>query len=274
MIGAIRLVNPWRGTIWGSYNERLRVTTADGDRWEIHCSLNGLDFYCGRTFARAEIEAWAIADPLSEGELAVGHGLEEDDVLGEVPARVPDPAKWSWYAFDNHGESRLKAKVRPTTAELVAACKEAIAADSLNSVPLIDRFELWACDTETLEPLALLLTGNTELDARGTFSPLWRFCVHIDHEDYWPEGCDKPPTREFEDRLNERVCPWTERNTKRFVSRLFERIDKQTVRELPLPCRPSLASEPLALPQALLAEPWNTEHAQLRRLWEVARENQ
>lgn len=270
MIGSIRLVNPWRGTIWGSYNDRLRVTTADGERWEIHCSVNGDDFYCGRSFSLNEISAWAAAEPLSAAELSVSEGLQEDDLLGEVPATSSDPKEWSWYTVTpNLGESRLTREAKPSSEELAAACREAIEATKLESIELIDRFELWGCDLETGEPLALLLTGNTELDARGTFSPLWRFCVpSVDRENYWPAGASKPPAKEFEDRLNERICRAVEGGRVRFASRLFERLDADTVRELSLPNQTALTTEPISLKRGLLAEPWESEHRELRRKWE------
>jgi len=266
MIGSIRLVNPWRGTVWGSFSDRLNVTTSDGERWEIHCD----DHYCGRSFSRHEIECWASGDPLSNEELSVG-GVPSEDYLGEVPARDANPQDWAWCQMTAQGESRLKPDQRPSVDEMVTACKEAIEADLSESLPLVDRFELWGCELENAEPIALLLTGTTEFAARGTFSPSWRFCSAIDHEDYWPDQTEKPPTKVFEDKINGLLLK-TESGRVTYAARLFERIDQKQAREIRLhESHPEPAAQPIELGQGLLAKQFLSEYLDLRDHWENAR---
>lgn len=253
MIGSVRLVNPWRGTVWGSFRDRIRVTTADGQRWEIHACAAGDDFYAGRSFSRHEISAWAQSDQLSPAELMVAEGLEETDLLGEAPAIKIDPQDWRWYSVSAAGESHLAREARPTAAEITDACAEALAADSLDSIPLIDRFELWGCDLKDGTPLALLLTGRTETEARGTFSPLWRFCRACDHTE---------ATSRFQDAINARLVGGSGRFN--FACRLFERVDQWNAIEIPL-TRAGVGAGKVFLPRGLVAEELAAKHARIVR---------
>lgn len=249
MIGATRLVNPWRGTVYGGFVGALAVTTADGVRFEVHQD----DHYPGRSFARDEIEAWAARSPLSPAELSVAHGVPERDGLGAVPARSGDPAEWTWYQITGGGESRLRRDARPSAAELAEACRDAIAACEAEAVPLLDRYELWGCDLDTGEPIALLLTGLTEHEARGTFSPLWRHRLAADLDD---------AGRELQREVNARIAPITGGRC-RFACRLFERLDgvnRPRCREIDLG-RGAVAE--IDVPVGLLAEPFETRRQSL-----------
>lgn len=262
MLGAIQLVNPDRGSVWAAKAGRLTATTADGGaNFEVRCFEEGVEFWPGRQFSRHELEAFAAGEPLSAEELAVVEGHPEEDDLGRVPATRPDPAAWRWYGF-TVGEVRLRKSARPSLAEFAAVASEALKLEEAETLPWLDPWELWVCDKETGEPLALAITADSREQAETiTYSPRWRFCVASHHT---------PETKQFEDRVNDRLNSAETAGRFRFATRLVFRRPNGSALEYSQPHRddPPIERPVGWLPRSHLAEPWEGERLRLKPLLE------
>lgn len=251
MIGCIRLVNPDRGTALAAITGRLIATSTDfGASWSINLIEGGYEYWPGRDFSRDEIETWAAGCPLSGAELSIRGIINNpaDDALGgRPPADNENPETWPWH---HPVATRLARSIRPSREDIVELAGEALRAEAAETLPYLDRFEIWACDHEDERPLALIMTA-IDLDEakRIEFSPRWRF----------QSGPDVPTDmRKFEDRLNARILMPIRSGSFDVKWSIYERRpDGSAIRhgadgaEIEIP--------PGGLPTGLLAEPWEAE---------------
>ena len=224
--GLIRLVNPWRGRIWccnlklkeGVLSARTggKDTKAFQD-WEIYFIHRGLEYYCGRSFPRQELMRWFGSEMLPKDD------LPQEDFWGSIPANTSAPQEWNWYAF-SQGELVLEQYLKPTAADFQKVCGYALLIARDKFYPFLDCFEIWVGDKETLEPLALVATGNSlaEIDYQF-FSPRVRFD--------WDLKDDHPALRTLEREINRSINASSTPGKFSYCSRIFERKLDNTVVE-------------------------------------------
>lgn len=234
MYGTIRLVSPERGTALAAGHGRMVATSLDrGLTWEVRLLHAGREYYTRR--------------PLGSEELAS---------LIEGGPRAALPERWRWSAWGPGGESWLQPAERPVAIELVALAREALAAIENDELAAVDRFEVWLCERETEAPLALATTALSLESALAIphLTP-WTFTV---------PARQTQATREFQDRVNARLNRCQQPGRYRFAARIYERRSDRVIirhgrkgqgRRLPA----------TALPDGLLAEPWESERRTLAR---------
>jgi hypothetical protein len=210
--GTMRLVNPDRGRVCVAQIGTLSARTEDFNEFSILSVQGGLEFSPGRRFSRKELAQWLLGEPLLPDDR-----LTLSDEFGDIPAIAPNPQSWKWYAM-RQGEERLKAKFKPTAAEIQAIAGAALSLNPKGFYPLIDPFEIWVCDKGGLEPLALVMTGTSLDDVSAqTISPLWRFnfskCT-VDTE---------LPLRKLREEVNSRINTSTTPGKVGWCQRTFRR---------------------------------------------------
>lgn len=255
MFGCIRLVNPDRGTALAAISGRLIATSLDfGASWSIDLIDEGVAFWPGRYFGREEIEAWAAGCPMDGTELSV-RGIvnnDADDALGCHPPAANDvPSTWPWH---NLVSGCLDPSLLPSRDDIVWLAREALRAQDAESLPYLDRFEIWACDRETERPLALVMTAlHLEEAETILYSPYWRFTCGPDKES---------EILDFEGRLNARTCLTTGSGSVHAMAAIFERLpDGSAIQHGANGAKIEIPTG--KLPSGLLAEPWETERRRL-----------
>jgi hypothetical protein len=262
-LGLIRLVNPWRGQIWcadiqtkhGTLSARTGSKPKQAfEQWDVYHCVGDSEFYCGRSFSKRELMRWFSASvPDADDQ-------PQEDELGSIPANTPDPKAWKWFAL-TQGETVLKPEYKPTAADFQKVAGYALAVRPDEFYPYLDQYEIWVCDKETLEPIALVMTANSlEQADRMTFSPMVKFDRNL-------KG-NNPALRELEDRINQRVNSSEKSNTFKWVHRLYKRnLDGTAIeyaRENPNDTSlPLMAMGEAVLPEPYLAEPYWSEYLSL-----------
>jgi hypothetical protein len=233
VIGRIRLENPDRGFALVSWNGPLLAVSADGgDSWEISAFLEGLEYFGHAPLSRSEVRA-----------LASG-------VVG------PEPDRWRWTAMPAEGSPRyLPRPARPKRARLALLASEAVSTFPTDSetLPFLDRVEVWLCEPSTDRPLARVGTALTAERALAQ--------THVGPFQVVEPWRHTPETWTFQQRLNARLNNADSPGRYRFVVRLFERTDSGAVRVgqsgFGGPVAPGL------LPEGPLAEPWESSRRAL-----------
>jgi hypothetical protein len=265
MLGVMRLVNPWRGLVYfaqveGQYG-MLSARTGDFKHFSIYSVQSGKEFYPGRIFERAELAQWLLGEPLHPDQRAL-----LADEFGDIPAVAPNPQSWVWLTVSGQGEERLKRAFKPNPAELQQLAGAALSLQRGQFYPLLDSWEIWLCDKDTLEPLALAITALTLEDTDWqTFSPRW----HANWQSAPAEH--KVGLHNLEKEINARINSATDLSCFRSVHRLFQRnldgSSQEWARENPVDVSLPLlkvADHPAGyLPDGLLAEPFESQRLQL-----------
>lgn len=254
-LGLIRLVNPWRGRIWcadlatahGTLSARTGAKPKNAfERWDIYLVRDGVEYWCGRSFTKRELMRWFSAEVLP------ADNQPQDDEFGSIPANTPNPQSWEWYGFTVR-EVVLPSQYKPTVADLQRLAGFALAMRPNEFSPYLDLFEVWVCDKDTLEPLALVATGSTLEEAeQQTFSPL----VRLGTGDLSFEFKDCEKARSLQKQINERVNAAVESGCVKYASRLFERRLDSAVVEYRGGHVYSGDDAIANLPENWLADPW------------------
>lgn len=254
-LGLIRLVNPWRGRIWcadlatahGTLSARTGTKPKDAfERWDIYLVRDGVEYWCGRSFTKRELMRWFSAEVLPADD------QPQDDEFGNIPANTPNPQSWKWYGF-TVGEVVLPSQYKPAAADLQRLAGFALAMRPNEFYPYLDLFEVWVCDKDTLEPLALVATGNTLKEAEAQmFSPL----VRLGKGDLSYDFKDCGDARSLQKRINDRINAATVTGRVKSVSRMFERKLDGLAIEYRNGQAYSGGNENINLPENWLADPW------------------
>ncbi len=112
----------------------LLALSADGGQlWELSTFFHGLEYFGRGQLGRDEIRA----------------------VASGVPR--PELDRWRWIAMPAVGAPRsLPIPARPTSASLARVAEEVVSLFPIEpeTLPMLDRVEVWLCDPSTREPLA------------------------------------------------------------------------------------------------------------------------
>lgn len=252
--GLIRLVNPWRGRVWcaeievenGIVSARTGAEASKAfEKWDLYLCREGIEYYCGRSFSKRELMRWFSAEVLPADD------QPQNDSLGSIPANTPEPTAWKWYGF-TVGEVVLPRHLKPIAADLQKVAGYALAMRPDEFYPYLDCWEVWLCDKDSHEPVALVATGNTKEEAeQQQFSPL----VRLGRGDLSYDFKEFEAARSLQTRINDRINSAVQPGRIGFVSRLFCRHLDGTAIEY----RGGQEFGAAVLPEEWLAEPFWSE---------------
>ncbi len=208
------------------------MSTDGGDQWEFSTLVEGLEYFGKARLRRDELQALA-------------RGVVETE-----------PDQWRWVGMPSVGlPQSLPDSQRPKRSELVNLAGAALSVCSAEpeTLPYLDRVEVWLCDPQTGKPLARARTALS-LDRALAITHLGPFQV-IEPWRHTPE------TWKFQKRLNAHLNRSTEPGKYRFVVRVYERTENGVVR---LGRKGVMGRVKTGLlPDGLLAEPWESSRQAL-----------
>jgi hypothetical protein len=208
-LGVIRLVNPWRGYIWcadvdineGVLSARTGAIKLKAfEQWDIYVIHDGLEYSCWRSFTKKELISL----------------LNNNDEY--ITKNLFDVESFEWSGFTPK-KVVLPEQSKPSTMDFQQLAEASLSMNLDVSYPLIDLFELWMCDKETLKPVALVSTGNSLEEIKTqAFSPV----IRLGSEDLSFNFRHFESAASLQFSINERVNnPFDQKQP--FVTRMFHR---------------------------------------------------
>lgn len=210
-IGLMRKVNPWRNQSYtanvttksGTISARTNISSRpDLNQWDIYFIFKGIEYYYGDPIDGEKIRNWAN-EKIANTE--VGGWITRSP---EIPLHILS----------------LPAKHRPKTQDLQTVANLALSIDPNIHYPHLDFYELWLCDKETKEPIAIALTDSTLAGIDAVYyHPKFRFDRSI--KDFYPK------LKLLESEINSRINASDCEHTWAWTHRIFKRIPGQPIIE-------------------------------------------
>lgn len=270
-LGLIRLVNPWRGHCYCANLETekgiLSARSFDLKTFGFYSVIGNSEFYPGRDFTRKELGEWLSGQPIPPDQRS-----QIRDEFGDIPAITPNSQDWTWLSITGRGEERLTREAKPQMFEIQNLAGAALLMSKDKFLPLLDPYELWVCDKDSLDPIALVLCDiSLERIDWQQFNPMWR----MGRGDLSFEFQDSILTqaRGLQKEIHARVNTSTKASRFEFYSRIFKRnLDNSAIEyrraNIHLPNTPleAVESHPIGfLPEGLLANPWEQKRLEIEK---------